>query len=198
MRVYAERGSRSEGLPGNYKAGFYYHSGVTREFLRDKNNNSYIISGLDPAKHIGNYNFYCHADQMIYRENGPGTDQGITVFGVATFGPDNINKYPFFFNGGISWKGCIPGRDNDIAASGMSYGLFSYDLRRAQADMRDIKGLPAEQDPQEYEIMIELTYRAMILPYFYIQPDIQYILHPGGTADYPDAFVMGVRVGVTF
>jgi porin len=184
-------------LPGNYKAGFYYHSGVTRELLRDRNNNSYVISGLDPAKHVGNYNFYCHADQMIYREGEPGSDQGLSIFTAATFGPDSLNQFPFFIDGGIFYKGPIPGRDDDIAAFGTSYGLWSRDLARAQADRRDITGT-ASLDPQEYELMLEFTYKAMILPYFYFQPDVQYIIHPGGTGNYRNALVMGLRMGVTF
>ncbi len=187
----------SEGMPGHYKAGVYYHSGVTREFLYDRNGNSHVISGLDPAKHVGNYNFYCHADQMIYREGGPGSDQGLTVFAVATFGPESLNQYPFFADGGIFYKGPIPGRDDDIAAFGTAYGIFSRDRRRVQADVRDITG-GSTQDPQEYELVLELTYRAVILPYFYIQPDFQYIIHPGGTGNYPNATVVGFRVGVTF
>jgi len=32
----------------------------------------------------------------------------------------------------------------------------------------------------------------------YIQPDLQYVIDPGGTGDIPDAVVIGAQMGVTF
>ncbi len=187
----------SAGLPGNYKAGAYYHSGVFRELLNDQNGNSYVVTGRDPAKHVGNYGFYCAADQMIYREGGPGNDQGFTVFSAATFAPEGLNQFPFFYDGGIFYKGLLPGRDDDIIAFGTALGLWSKYLVRAQADMRDVTGTSLLH-PQIYEMMFELTYKAQILPYFFVQPDIQYIINPGGRDNYGNALVIGFRMGVTF
>ncbi|HEY5706996.1 MAG TPA: carbohydrate porin [Terrimicrobiaceae bacterium] len=50
----------------------------------------------------------------------------------------------------------------------------------------------------DYEIVIEATYRAQITPWLVLQPDLQYIIHPGGTRDYGNALILGGRVAVTF
>jgi porin len=31
-----------------------------------------------------------------------------------------------------------------------------------------------------------------------VQPDLQYIIRPGGTGNIPDAFVLGAQIGVSF
>jgi porin len=55
---------------------------------------------------------------------------------------------------------------------------------------------------------LELTYQAQITPWLVLQPDFQYIFHPGGNVADPtdvsgttpvqDAAVIGVRTAITF
>ena len=47
-------------------------------------------------------------------------------------------------------------------------------------------------------MVLELGHRFQITPSSYIQPDIQYIVNPGGTGDISDAVVIGAQFGVTF
>jgi porin len=60
---------------------------------------------------------------------------------------------------------------------------------------------------RDYELAVELTYEAKIMPGFYIKPDFQYIFHPGyGVVDHvnpaagriPDAAVFGLRTIIKF
>jgi porin len=60
---------------------------------------------------------------------------------------------------------------------------------------------------RDYELALELTYQAKILPGFCVQPDFQYIFHPGyGRVDpvnpvvgrIPHAAVFGLRTVVKF
>jgi porin len=61
--------------------------------------------------------------------------------------------------------------------------------------------------PCDYEMALELTYQAPIVPGWIIQPDFQYIFHPRyGAIDsinpavgrIPDAAVLGIRTAVKF
>lgn len=185
----------SEGLPGNYKFGAFYHSGTFRQFYRDSYGGSSVVSGRPLAKHIGNWGMYWQADQMIYRENGT-SDQGLTLWSATTYAPADLNQFPLFVDGGIIYKGLIPYRDQDVAAVGTSYGLWSNEIRRLEQDNMDYNG--STQHRQVYEMMFDFTYKAQITPWLYIQPDMQYILHPGGTGYIRDAYVIGFRTGVTF
>jgi len=177
----------AEGLPGHYKAGIYYHGGTFRDLYSDINGNSAALTNLDRQKHIGNYNIYFHADQMVYREHGPGTDQGLIPLAAAAIGPSNMNQFPFFIMGGLIYKGVVPGRDDDTTAFEVVYTKYSEDITHSEF-----------VDQQKYEMMLEFTHKVMITPWMFLQPDIQYIINPKGGNNLKDALVIGTRFGVTF
>ena len=52
---------------------------------------------------------------------------------------------------------------------------------------------------QHYETVIELTYRFDFRKSaFFIQPNLQYIIQPGGTPDINNALVLGTQLGINF
>lgn len=46
------------------------------------------------------------------------------------------------------------------------------------------------------ELIVEASYRAIVTPWLSVQPDLQYVAHPGGVAGRRDALVPGVRVKI--
>ncbi len=158
----------SDGLPGNYKIGAYYD---TSDFA--------LLS--DPeAKRSGNYGFYLLMDQMIYSEGGAGSDEGLTPFATFTLAPSNdINTFPFFFSTGMVYEGLFPSRDTDTTSFGFSYGNVSKELIG-----------------QDFEVLMELTYIFNITPWLSVQPDIQYVIHPGGSSETSNALVIGFALDV--
>lgn len=184
-----DKGVGPDQLPGHYKAGIYYNGAVRRDLYSDINGNSYAVSGLPRKKHIGDYNVYIHADQMIYREKDT-KDEGLTPLAVVTLGPDNMNKFPFFIMGGLVYKGLIPTRDNDVTGFELVYTKYSDKLKESQQSVGS--------SPQKYEIMFEFTHKIMITKWMYMQPDLQYIIQPGGTGNIDDALVLGFQFGLTF
>ncbi len=179
----------SKGLPGHYKAGIYYNGAVCRDKYSDTNGASYAQTGLPAKKHVGNYNVYLHADQMLYREKGS-VDNGLTALSVTAFGPDSVNKFPFLIMGGLVYKGLIPGRGDDITACEAVYSQYSRALRKSAQSVAGVG--------KTYELMLELTHKVMITKWMFLQPDLQYIIRPGGTGDIDNALVIGTRFGVTF
>jgi porin len=177
------------GLPGHYKAGIYYNGAVRRDLYSDINGGSYAVTNLPRKKHIGDYNLYIHADQMIYREAGT-KDQGLTPLAVATIGPDNMNKFPFFIMGGLVYKGLVPKRDDDVTGFEIVYAKYSDKIKESQQSVGS--------SPQKYEMMFEFTHKIMITKWMYMQPDLQYIISPGGTGNIDDALVLGFQFGLTF
>ena len=59
---------------------------------------------------------------------------------------------------------------------------------------------------RDYELVLEASYAAQIAPWWIVQPDLQYIVHPGGNVPNPanpyatigNAFIAGVRSTVKF
>jgi len=157
----------SKSLPGSYKFGAFYD---TRKFDE--------LSNVS-EKQKGNYSLYWILEQMIYRETTE-DDQGLTPWATLTISPDeNISTFPFFVSGGVVYSGLVPGRNNDNAALGFAYGNISDELEN-----------------KDYELMLELTYILQWTPWLQIQPDIQWIVHPGGSSDIPNAVVVGAQLAV--
>jgi porin len=188
--AYIHNGAKTdEGMVGNYKAGIYYNGGTFDEFITLAP--CACGSGVAAGTQEGNYGFYVLADQVIYRLGPKGTRQGAALFGCFLFAPDeNINTFPFFFNGGLVFRGLVPRRPEDFGGFGVIYGDYSSDLQESQV----LQGLA----PQEYEIVLEWTYSILMAPGLRFQPDVQYILKPGGTGDIPNAVALGFQVAVSF
>jgi porin len=51
---------------------------------------------------------------------------------------------------------------------------------------------------QTYELVLEWTYALAVTPWLTVQPDIQYIIHPGGRSSVPNALVVGVQLSFQF
>jgi porin len=163
------QGKDAEGLPGNYYVGSYYNS-----------NRFENLADSDKARH-GNYGLYFYMDHAVYREEGSTGNQGLTPFLTATFAPlEEVNTFPYFVAGGLVYRGLIPGRDNDTTSWGFAYGQFSNSLN------------------ETYEMVLELTHNFQLTPWLSIQPDLQYIIRPGGTGNISDAFVLGGQIVVDF
>jgi porin len=48
------------------------------------------------------------------------------------------------------------------------------------------------------EMVLETTYQAQITKWLSIQPNVQFIINPGGTQDLDNALVVGGRVSIIF
>jgi len=183
------------GLPGNYKIGSYYLAGKVPHLYRDVHGGSIALSGLPPEMHNGNGGFYILMDQMIYRDGGAGSQRGLTPFVSLLFAPrSSVNTMPFFANGGLVYQGLFPSRPHDTAAFGAAYGAFSRQLARSQ---RDARSAGSGAGVQQYEVALELTYIVQVTRWLQVQPDLQYIINPGGTGKIPNALVLGFQLALT-
>jgi porin len=171
------------GLPGNYKVGGYYDTDRF-ESVTER------VPGAAPRPAVwGNGGFYFLLDQMVFRENGTASSQGLTPWVALTVAPlDEVNLIPFSAYGGLVYRGLIPGRDGDAAMVGGIYGRFSERLRDAQAGA----GVAA----QNFEAVLEWSYLIQVAPWLAVQPDIQYVIRPGGTGEIPNALVLGFQLAV--
>jgi porin len=169
--------SDMQGLLGHYWFGAYYSPWQFAQF-----------GSTETASN--SYGFYWHADQMVLQEES-GSDQGLTLWSAFVLSPQqNISKLPFQVNSGIVYKGLVPTRDNDITMLGFVYGNFSDDY----ADSLAATGAGSPS----YEIAMEAGYRFQITKFAYVQPNVQWIINPGGTGNIPNALVLGAQMNVTF
>lgn len=173
------QGTNASGLPGTYKIGAWLHTADFAD-LRDSS-----------RSHSGNHGFYIAGDQMIWREADGEDEQGLGLFFRGGCSPEDRSAFEFTFDTGLHYRGLLPGRDDDALALGFAYVNISDDIRRAERTA----GASVLSD---YELAVELTYQIHVTPWLGIQPDVQWIRHPGGSRALDDAFVVGLRTRVTF
>ena len=170
-------GSALQGMPGHYWIGVTYSEW-----------DLYPRFGGGFEDH--SYGFYANADQMVYQE-APGSGEGLYVFLASGYYPQTeISIVPFQLNAGLNYKGLFPGRPKDRTMLHFIYGDISRDFARAS---RQPGGRLAHS-----EKVLEIAHRFQVTPWSYFQPDIQYVIDPGGTGDIDDAVVVGAQMGVTF
>ena len=193
-------------LPGTIKAGFWYHSGGFDDLRFDNGG----LSRADPAstgvarRHRGNYGGYLVVDQTIWRVPGS-KERELNAFVRFGANPDDRNLIGWYVDAGLAFKGPFAGRAEDTI--GVAFG-FARIGDGARGLDRDTARFTATDTPtRDYEAVFEITYQAQITPWWTIQPDLQFILHPGGTVVNPrspsgsisrDAIVLGLRTVLKF
>jgi porin len=170
-------------LPGHVSLGGYFHTGRFRKL--DAPSGSNLPSDAD----YGSGGIYAAVDQMLWRFHAAPDPRGVVPF-VSVVGAPNaeISQFPFFFNAGVVGRGPIPARPHDDVVFGVLYGGFSGVLRDGQR--------AAGEPLQDFEMVLEWAYILQITPWLQLEPDIQYVIRPGGTGDLPNALVLGAQIAV--
>ena len=157
------------GLPGLYMLGGYY----------DSNDVASLTTG---GGNKGNFAIYAMGQQMVYRDGGPGSQRGLTVWAEAVGAPKaSVNSLPLFMGAGMSYQGLFRGRDRDIVSVGAIRGVFSRYVPHATA-----------------ETVLEANYRIAVTGGVSFTPDLQYVMRPSGTGQFGNALVLGVQLDIEF
>ena len=119
------------------------------------------------------------------------SDQGLYFFSLFEFAPPSNSFMPFYFQTGLVYKGLIPTREKDQLGIALAYGNFSID----NIDLQQQKG---NVNQPNYIAVLELDYRVQLNKWAYVQPVVQYIVHPNGSQGIPNATVLGLHFGMNF
>jgi porin len=84
----------------------------------------------------------------------------------------------------------------DSLGVGFAYYRISDAVRDAYRVARETDGL-ADAEPTA-EAVITLTYSYHLAPWWTLQPDLQWIIRPGGSGATDDALVVGLRTTIVF
>jgi porin len=165
------------GKPGHFAVGLNSVSFDMPEFTSTETTNPF-------------FRFYLQADQQVYQKS-PGSEQGLVLFMTLAYADqEQAALVPFQTSLGAVYQGLFPGRETDKLIFGATYGHLSRDYADQQQALGN--GRPI------YEMPIELGYRVQLNRFAYFQPDIQYVIRPGGTGDIPNATVLGAQFGASF
>jgi porin len=196
----------SKGLPGTAKTGFWFQRGEG-----PTTSQAGQLSFSSPVAVAYSSGFYGMLDQQLTivpgtpsiskeDKNPAAVDKtaacpcpppkGLSSFARAGFSPQQGSTVSLYADAGLAYTGLIPGRDQDKMGVAFAYAGMSDQCAYQVAQ----SGCPGAS----FEGIAEFTYSIRLAPAIMIQPDLQYVLHPGGTRQYGNALVVGVRAVVDF
>ena len=193
------QGDKDKGLPGTYKIGGWMDTGTFANLRYDTQGLPLASpsSNGHPKSVDGDYGFYFVADQAFWQDKSdPDHPQKASVFARGGSAEGDRSLFNYYFDGGITFDGMIPGRPADLVGLAAAYGHIGGGFAGSEADENTYQG---QNSPvPDFEGNIELTYFAQVAKWWTVQPDLQVLIHPGGSSALPNAVVLGVRTTVTF
>jgi porin len=193
------QGEKDTGLPGTYKIGGWIHTGTFSNLRYDNDGQALASASSDehPRAVDGNHGFYFVADQTVWQDKSQADQpKNAQVFLRGGNAEGDRSTFDYYFDGGVVFNGLVPGRPSDTFGLAGAYGHIGSGLAGDVADDDTLNG--ASTPIPDYEGNIELTYFAQIAKWWTVQPDLQVLIHPGGSTAIPNALVLGVRTTITF
>lgn len=132
------------------------------------------------------YGVYAIIDQKLWSESID-KNQGLAFFSQLGGSPHNHGYIDSYYSLGLHYTGLIKGRDEDNLGLAIGNATLEKDFNRHHSN-----------ENLSNEIVMELTYSAKVNKFFSIQPDLQYVIKPGGSRNIDDAVVGILRIVAEF
>ena len=202
-----DRGSRSDGLPGTYKIGFWFDTASFPNQRTDTLGSPLASPDSNGIARMNrrNASIYGVADQMVWRPDPEGP-RALSVFARIMGAPNDRNLISFSVNAGVNLRAPLPNRDDDTF--GIGFGVTKVSGGAAGFDKdTNVYGTSAFPVPvRGTETFLEVTYQIQVTPWLQVQPDFQYIFNPSGGIPNPNnpaktigsAAVFGLRAVAVF
>jgi len=198
--------NQTEPLARTYKLGLWYDTKDFDDLQFDNTGLSLANPGSTgiAQSHHGDYAIYGVIDQMVWQQ-ATELDRTLNVF-LRVMGTPlaDRNLIDFSLNAGIVFHEPFLHRDDDTFGIGINYAHVSS---RAAALDRDTAFYTGSFTPvRTSETVIEVTYQYQVAPWWQLQPDFQYVFHPGAGVANPNALdqavkneaVIGLRTNISF
>ena len=116
------------------------------------------------------------------------TVRSLTAFAQLGLGDGRVNQIGGYLGGGFTLTAPFASRAQDALGLAVAAARNGSHYERAQT---------AAGGTAAGETSVELTYLAQLGSWLTVQPDLQYVIHPGGTRATRNAVVPGLRVAVS-
>lgn len=181
------------GLPGSYKVGIWYNTSKGDDLYYDVNRHPRGMTGLDPLKRHGQYGAYVNFQQQL---TGTAGGHGATAFFNVSQADRNTAQLDGQISMGVQYQGPFErSRDQIGVALAATHNNPRYADFIRQSDARTGRNTIAGGD---YEYVGEVYYGWSPVPSMSFRPNLQYILHPGGTSQNKNALAVGLKSVIAF
>ena len=141
------------------------------------------LDPLNPILHPSQGAYFLAERTLMNEKDHP--EQGLAGFvryGVAS---KDIHQSDWTGSVGLRYHGLITGRDDDIAAIGVTVSHTSPTFQRLNNSLSS-------------ETSTEATYRIQANPWLAVQPTLQYVTHPNMNPLRQNVWIIGARIEVNF
>lgn len=194
-------------LAGQVKFGGWRHLGDFADQRFDTNGLSLASpsSSGTPMMLAGDIGAWLVLEQQVYRVPHS-DDRGVGVFARLSAAPSDRNLIDRYADAGIELMGLSDRRPDDKFGIAVGYAHVSKRAQALDADYR--RFVAADWPMRSFEGLITAAYQYQIRDGWTAQPNVQYIIHPGGGATLPagsfaghalkNAAVLGLRTTLKF
>jgi porin len=181
-------------LPGSYKVGGWYNNAGGSDLYNDINREPMALTGEAPLQDSSRYGGYLGFQQQI---SGIAGGNGVTVFANATMTDAQTAPTDRQFAIGGEYKGPFDRADDVIGfAAGATHG--SSRLAAYQRLYNQLNPTTPITVQSSYEYVAELFYSWSPMPSIQLRPNLQYVVHPGGSSQNNSVFVFGLKSIIAF
>jgi porin len=114
----------------------------------------------------------------------PGGREATALLRIGRADP-RFNEFRDTVHLSVAWSGGLSGREGERVGLGVARAWRGEDARAAAA--------AAGESLLAHETVVELTWKLPVTPRLSLQPDVQYIMQPGGVPGRRDALAIGLR-----
>ena len=183
-------------LPGAYRLGYWYDSSNQPNVFLAANGQPLVLSpGVPPLMENSESGWYAMAQQQVTTVYGDAS-RGLTLFANFVQADRDTATIDQLFVVGLYYTGPFDARPQDDI--GFAFGRTHVNNNVAQGQqLQNANGLgPVAVQTNEYPF--ELYYTFNVGNWLALRPNLQYIVHPGGTSQNDNVVVLGLKASVKF
>lgn len=188
-----------DGVHGNYSFGGWYDTSEVKQLPgqalgRFLPSGSPGLMGLPDSTRRGRDGLWFFADQVLELD-APRSKRGLVGFATLELGDKATSLLPLTATLGLVRHGTFAHRDSDTI--NLAFAVAEVNTRLAQYEgLLQSEGEDVARQGNEY--MVELNYGVAVAPWLLLRPGMQYVWHPAGENEIPNAFVLALQTSTTF
>jgi len=190
------------GLPGEYRLGYYYSTADAEDVYEDINGNPQGISGAGFKSHSSKHGWWVVAQQQVTAHGGDAS-RGLSLFANFTVHDKATNVVDNYQQVGLVYKGAFDARPKDDIGFGIARIHVNDDVKKRAEQLNAQNGINDYDNPgfvplQRTEYNAELYYGFHVTNWLTVRPNLQYIKSPGGVDEVDNALVAGLKIQSSF
>lgn len=183
-----------DGYSGSYRVGVMYNTGGMPDLTTDVNGNNLGVTGATARQSGESYNAWVAFSQQVTGTNG---QEGLTVGLRAVAGDRKTSMLDRQITAQAEYANPFHQAGSKV---GIAFGATHTSSREAEYQEAYNAYHPDDASPvgYSYEYVTEVYYSFKPLKSVTLQPDLQYIQHPGGSNANGNVFVAALRSVINF